>query len=1291
MPTTQNLLFTTLPQGRADGRLRLSVFVSPRLRPDGGRGTLADFPDLADWPATVAAMDWQVELDGVPHPTTVSTPAEAAPQSGLWRGLFPAGTPVAAHTPADYADRQVSGYSTADALGQVRAIWQAALAAGPTELPGDEQLLRTVAAATGVDLGWLDLVLGQIADRPQPPEGGPDPAPPGDLDELPDFQPGDGEGRIIEARGQRYPREAAWLREQAERAAAWQDHLDAVETHRQLVARLRGTTDPGQLDQGGLRGLYAVRDHHRPAVPTPPEAPHVPVVLPEQDLHRLLALLGGHPAVLRRLGLIVDLELDAPAGQSGTVRAVPQWTPQLAGAGPDHCPVTRLDPAADTFTAATGPGDLIERGFLRLTEPDGSPRATPVVADPDGAALATVGAVEGLVRRTLWRDPDEGQGRDGLPALRTAGFSLALDRRAARLTDAFGRARDLEAAGLGGAELTAEDLTRGYRVDVLDTTTGRDGPWRSLTWRQRRYSATGAADFTVLEEGYVQPVATGNGDAGSDPGGPLRIGESLFLWQGWNLAVPRPGTPIDAKDRVGAAAPADGTGPLALAHASRLVPGTLPPLRFGRAYRFRLRAVDLAGGGPALADPLPDGLPAVTEDLRYTRYDPVRPPELLARAARGPGETVERLVLRSDYERQPVPAVTDRHVVPPRAAQLLAEQHGLLDRDGRPDPAAYALLAELEGGSYAALPEARPDPEFPDVVYLDADRLPMVYLPDPLAKAATLRGLPGRPGTLRISTAPAEGDSWPRLRPFRLELREGPKGARWYAHERLLVVWLPKAARAEVELSSGLERADLELLGVWQWAREAGLATPALTRAAVRGQVWTLTPVRRLSLVHAVRRPLRQPRFARLAPDRRAGESFCRLVGRLNFSRISTGRVDLVARWTEQVDPGQGNVRAAAGGPEPVADPYTRECETTLSVPLDHGPQHAGRLELAPEQEFGDTRHRRITYHAVATTAFREYFDPDDPGPYTRRSPDLVLDVPASARPVPPKLLYAVPTFGWREHGDLAAESQVGSTRRGLGLRLYLDRPWYSSGDGELLGVLLAPDGQQLDGEVGAFTSQWGTDPVQFGRPLSSDRPAAEHFRSATRRGAGLRLEELPNRRIAVAGHPVAFDPERKLWYCDLVLDPVPGGRPEEQPYHPFLRLALARWQPSAVPLYELSRAVVADFLQLAPDRYATAVPGAAGSSLLVTLAGAAQREPQQAQLVQARVELRDPLVPDPDLGWSPAGEPVTLPWDGRVWTGEVPLPDGYRPGAARLVLEETELHPPYREGRLVHLDILPI
>ncbi|MDX2648459.1 hypothetical protein PV341_33800 [Streptomyces sp. PA03-1a] len=1292
MSTTQNFLFTALPQGKApDGELlRLSVFVSPRLFPDGGRGTLSQFPDLTAWPTTVREITWTVQLDGVPYAATVATGLEAAPQTSLWETLLPTTTPVVSHTQPDYADRAVISYSTATALAQVRSIWQAAVATSPTTLPGDEQLLRTVAEATDVNLDWLNEALARIQQVRQPPERGPELAPPGDLDEEPGRLPLNAErGQILEILQQRYQQETEWLQQQAEAADEWRKYQEELEEHRRVVAALRADIDPEQLNQGRLRGLYAVRDFHNPAPKAASDAPHNPVSLPEQDLHRLLGLLGSHPAVLRRLGLIVDLEVAAPAGPHSTVRVVPQWTPKLAGAGPDMCPATRLDPTPGQFRAASSPGNLIEHGYLRLTEPDGTPRATPVVTDPDGAALATLGAVEGLVRRTLWREKGEHQGRDGLPTLRTAGFSLALDQRGARLADTFARARNLEAAGLGAAELTAEDFTRGYRVDVRDTTTGAETPWRSLTARQRRYSVGDLPDFTVAEEGYVQPVATGNGDAGNDPGGPLRIGESLFLWQGWSLAVPRPGTPINAADQVSAAGPEDGTGPLHLAHVSRAVPGSLPPLRFGRQYRFRLRAVDLTGGGPTLADQASPE--AVTGDIRYTRFDPVRPPELLARTRRHCGETVDRLVVRSDYERLCEPEVSERHVVPPRAAQLLAEQHGLLDHDGRPDQAAYALLEQLEGGSYADQPEAHPDPEFPGAYYLNADHLPMAYLPDPLARAATLHGLPGTPGTLRIPLAPTTGESWPHLRPFRMELREGPKGARWYAHERLLMIWLPKAERAEVDLSCGLEQADLDLLGVWEWLREAGLATPRLTRAALRGQVWALTPPRRLSLVHAVRRPLRQPHITQLVPVRSAGESSCELAGQLSFSRKSTGQVDLVARWTEHVDPGQGNVQAAEGGPEKVADPYVRKCEATLTLPLDHGPQRSGRLYFNPRQDFADTRHRHISYHAVGTTAFREYFAPDDPGPYIRRSPELAVDIPASARPTAPKLLYAVPTFGWDADGDLAAVGETRSVRHGLGLRLYLDRPWYTSGDGELLGVLLAPPELALDSDVAAFTSQWGTDPVQFSRPLPADRPAPEHFRSALQVGTGLRLEELPYRRLTVTGHEVAFDVERKLWYCDILIDPLPGGKAEEQAYHPFVRLALARWQPSAVALHELSRSVTADFLQLPPNRVATVVRGADGASVRVTLAGAASPEPQQRQQVRVWVELRAAGIPDPDLGWTRATEPIELLWDGRAWTGDAPLPVDYRPGAARIVLEEAEIHPPHEEGRLVHLDILPL
>ena len=46
---------------------------------------------------------------------------------------------------------------------------------------------------------------------------------------------------------------------------------------------------------------------------------------PDFDFHQMVAQLGDHPAVLRRLGLIVDLVVDRPAGigENGSVRVVP--------------------------------------------------------------------------------------------------------------------------------------------------------------------------------------------------------------------------------------------------------------------------------------------------------------------------------------------------------------------------------------------------------------------------------------------------------------------------------------------------------------------------------------------------------------------------------------------------------------------------------------------------------------------------------------------------------------------------------------------------------------------------------------------------------------------------------------------------------------------------------------------------------------------------------------------------------------------------------------------------------
>ena len=51
-------------------------------------------------------------------------------------------------------------------------------------------------------------------------------------------------------------------------------------------------------------------------------------------------------------------------------------------------------------------------------------------------------------------------------------------------------------------------------------------------------------------------------------------------------------------------------------------------------------------------------------------------------------------------------------------------------------------------------------------------------------------------------------------------------------------------------------------------------------------------------------------------------------------------------------------------------------------------------------------------------------------------------------------------------------------------MRIYLERPWFSSGDGELLGVLLARGGDDNSARLREdqsgfpFVSKWGADPI---------------------------------------------------------------------------------------------------------------------------------------------------------------------------------------------------------------------
>src|SRR5205823_12942020 len=140
------------------------------------------------------------------------------------------------------------------------------------------------------------------------------------------------------------------------------------------------------------------------------------------------------------------------------------------------------------------------------------------------------------------------------------------------------------------------------------------------------------------------------------------------------------------------------------------VPGTLPVLRFGRGYRFQLRAMDVIGRAdpldPASTDfshavPGPDAPPA-----KHLRFDPVLAPIVVAAAPMTEGESVETLVVRPDpsilgvvsnllapiLSTQPI-----RHLAPPKVSVGLCEQHGMVDTAaGRPDPSKYKMPADRD-------------------------------------------------------------------------------------------------------------------------------------------------------------------------------------------------------------------------------------------------------------------------------------------------------------------------------------------------------------------------------------------------------------------------------------------------------------------------------------------------------------------------------------------------------------------------------------------------------------------
>jgi hypothetical protein len=1358
-----------------DGRsLRMSVLLSPRLDPQADPQRLDSFPEWVNWPQTLRQAQFAVSGNGATvtvaangtGSTNVLDNRLGAPDSPTWSALFPPTLFVRPYAFNDLSGRSVISYDASAVAELAQGLYGALAARADGDLPLVSDYFESrpwnalMAAVANLDTPPSDIASSSSSAPAQP-----GPSPPSTLTTL-----------------------------------------QAFKTFHTPLSAPRTRTQQQRTDDPRISATW--QEYNRPAMPSPGD------LAPQLDFHQIVSAMGSYPKLMRLLGLVVDILLDPsafPRGNDVAFSVAVSFPPGVLSTrrSTDGAPVTRTVLSATAFEAVSDPAAAYPiKGRLLDLDPA---RFSLLQADVDGAGLKLMNFARTVLRRERAGstvDPvTRQQEQAGAPSLRTAGLMLVQRQRGTWLsarfqanklgnaalerqmgvasTGASSSSSSSSSSGPGALNLYAEDLLRGYRFDIWDSTTGA---WASLCRRTAQYAIGDRpvlVDATPEEESTLRLAATTSADPTSNAN-IVSLHEAMLTWNGWSLGAPPPGRNIlpdgtvdTSQDQSEAAVPPG----LMFKSLFQPVKGSLPRLRFGRKYWLRARAVDLAGNSLGFRATDFGVENAAANAIPFLRFEPVAAPILAlisqggAVEAPGPGESIARMAIRS-YNDTPADNATPtteqahRAAAPPRVNARDAEQHGMLDKNGLVDANTFTMLTQrdLDGHDTSAVvrevvlqtegPLGSSPAQTTFAVY-EVGRS-MTYLPDPLAAEVAVR-IFNHPqiDPATIITIPLYPDgAWPEARPFVVQLYEDSSASPSFnVASRQLLVPLPKAARAIIRMSMKLSDTMLSLMGVFAWLDATAQA--AQHQRARDGQHWMLSPWRELEVVHAVQRPLKTPDIATISiprstpplPGGRApGDTNVRPIILVQCSVASTDRLDLRSHSHEPTDSGAGPAdqeRIDSAFQVKVTDPTTYA--TLLdSSPAGGIPDHtlpstdlvginaasdaltASRVNVKAH-EFHDTRYRRIEYWFDATSRFREYLPPSlltlpDPSGaiptdqyITVTGARSVTWIPNSTPPPAPQVLYLLPTFAWTRDQDGIGNAV--SERQG-GLRIYLGRPWNVSGYGEMLAVMLPPAGFRGDPETNpaghplkSYVTQWGADPVWDSNIVSGIAPRQSDFPLARTapdpQGAWLppgapqtesdqppgdfNVSGLPPPGIAssdvtldCAPHDVAWNDERQLWYCDIGLDPGAS-------YYPFIRLALARYQPASIAGAHVSNIVLADFVALTPARWLAVATTADPRSRQVTVSGHTYRESSGAleagrtpgsvaiaktSVVDVWVEQLDHRLGE-DFGWQrlatatvtphPASAPGADPSE-VLWSGQVTVPEITNGlGPYRLVVAEYE------------------
>ena len=324
--------------------------------------------------------------------------------------------------------------------------------------------------------------------------------------------------------------------------------------------------------------------------------------IPILDFHQIIGRLSQYPHLLRSFGIVIDFEIpidEIPLSpykdkdnDKDKIHNIRVKTLNLNG--DDENPVHSI------FNWAAYIIDVENKLFFTSPKPDSSEienvmlkldhdKYEIVSSDIDSSAIKLRNFSCNTARKIYldYESPDSSSDL-AVPSLSSAGFSIAKKGRDINLHERFKRFaflnETLKSDPDPGRIFFAEDLVRGYIVDVWDSLSNK---WHSLCLRKGTYNFTKSSHehtYQYTDEGFISTTIsspTENGD--------IHLPETLFRWTGWGLSIRPVGDTIGEDGEPINPTNSSQDIPFKLDVSFEAVKKSLPRLRFGEKYQFRMR------------------------------------------------------------------------------------------------------------------------------------------------------------------------------------------------------------------------------------------------------------------------------------------------------------------------------------------------------------------------------------------------------------------------------------------------------------------------------------------------------------------------------------------------------------------------------------------------------------------------------------------------------------------------------------------------------------------------------